>query len=59
MPSTTPGLCLDDLSIPEIAFSDGAESADGRWDSQGWIRATGYVPQEYLVQVISVGRGPA
>lgn len=51
-----PGLCLDDLSIPEIAFSDGAESADGRWDSQGWIRATGYVPQEYLVQVISVGR---
>ncbi|HNS51459.1 MAG TPA: immune inhibitor A [Anaerolineae bacterium] len=51
-----PGLCLDDLSIPEISFSDGAETIDDSWESQGWIRATGYVPQEFLVQVITLGR---
>jgi len=50
-----PGLCLDDISVPELAFTDGAEQDDAGWDAQGWVRATGFVPQEFVVQVITIG----
>jgi immune inhibitor A len=50
-----PGLCLDDISIPELAFTDGAEQDDTGWDSQGWVRATGNIPQDFVVQLITFG----
>jgi immune inhibitor A len=49
------GLCLDDIAIPELGYRDDAE-ADGRgWQAEGWVRVTDRVPQEFLVQLITVG----
>ena len=48
------GICIDDISIPEIEYLDDAESA-GLWDAQGFARTDNRVPQSYLVQVIELG----
>jgi hypothetical protein len=53
-----PGLCLDDISIPELAYADGAEQEIGGWQADGWVRATAYVPQEWVVQLITLGANP-
>ena len=48
------GICIDDISIPEINYSDDAES-EGLWDALGFVRTDNRVPQSYLVQVIELG----
>jgi immune inhibitor A len=48
------GICIDDISIPEIGYSDDAEDG-GEWDAQGFIRTDNRMAQRYLVQVIEVG----
>jgi len=48
------GVCIDDISIPEIDYRDDAES-DGAWEALGFIRTDNRVPQDYLVQVIEMG----
>lgn len=45
------GLALDDLRIPEIGFRDDAESDQG-WQANGFVRATGYIPQTWHVLLI-------
>ncbi len=50
-----PGLALDDISIPELGYSYNAEEDDGGWQSQGWLRVGDEVPQDYLVQLITLG----
>ena len=49
------GLCFDDISVPEIGFSD--DVSDGGWRSDGFFRTDNLVPQDYIVQVIAVGDG--
>ena len=51
-----PGLCLDDISIPELAYSDDVEEGGGGWQAAGWLRATDQIPQDFLVQLIVPGR---
>jgi immune inhibitor A len=51
-----PGLCLDDISIPELATSDDVEEGEGGWQAAGWLRATDQIPQDFLVQLIVPGR---
>jgi immune inhibitor A len=51
-----PGLCLDDISIPELAYSDDVEGGEGGWQAAGWLRATDQIPQDFLVQLIVPGR---
>ena len=53
---TFSGIALDNISIPEIGFYDGAESSEG-WMAEGFIRATGYVPQRWSLQLISFDKG--
>jgi immune inhibitor A len=48
------GICIDDISIPEIDYLDDAEG-EGLWQSLGFIRTDNRVSQNYLVQVISMG----
>jgi hypothetical protein len=56
-----PGLALDDIALPEIGYSYDAELPEGRggdtdgWQADGWLRVTDHVPQEFLVQVITLG----
>ena len=50
-----PGLALDDISIPELDYSDDAEEGNGGWQAQGWLRVGDQVPQDYVVQLITLG----
>ncbi len=51
-----PGLCLDDLSVPEIGFYDAAEAWNG-WQAQGFALLSTEEPleQRYAVQALFVG----
>jgi hypothetical protein len=49
---TFSGLALDNISIPEINFYDDAENEHG-WTAEGFVRTTGYVPQQWHIQLIS------
>lgn len=50
------GITFDNIAIPEIAFYDDAESDSG-WVAEGFVRATGYVPQRWHVMLITYERG--
>jgi immune inhibitor A len=51
-----PGLALDDVSVPEIDYADDFESGEGGWQSAGWLRTNNFVPQGYVVQLVSFGQ---
>ena len=51
-----PGLAVDDISIPELGYFDDAETDDGGWQAEGWLRVTDHIPQDFLVQIIRQGR---
>jgi len=46
------GICLDDFEVPEIGWSDDAES-DGGWTAEGFARVGNRIQQEYLVQIVT------
>ena len=50
-----PGLCLDDISIPELGYHTDVEMGTDGWEAAGWARVTDSVPQRYLVQLITFG----
>lgn len=50
-----PGFCVDDIAIPELAYTEGAE-IDGGWLADGFIRSANVVPQDWAVQVITLGK---
>ena len=47
-----PGILLDDISVPEIGYSEDFESGTGGWESHGWVRFDNVLPQRWLIQVI-------
>ena len=49
------GLCIDDVSIPELDFFDSMDETDSVWLSRGFIRTKNIIPQPYLVQLIEIG----
>ena len=51
-----PGFFVDDISIPEIGYTDDAET-DGEWVSEGWIRTDNTIRQRWLVQLIETESG--
>ena len=51
------GICFDDISVPEIGFHDGVDTGvDSGWQPEGFVQIDNRVPQQYLVQVIQVGK---
>jgi hypothetical protein len=52
------GLCLDDVSIPELGYQDDVEAGTGGWEAEGWLRVTSQIPQQFVVQVISLSSEP-
>jgi len=50
-----PGLCLDDISIPELGYLTDVEAGPDGWQAEGWVRVTDHIPQEFLVQLITLG----
>jgi immune inhibitor A len=51
---THAGFFVDDIQIPEINYRDDAESGDGGWVAHGFIRLANVLPQQWLVQLITV-----
>jgi immune inhibitor A len=49
-----PGFALDDISVPEIGYSSGAELDDGGWIAEGFIRTDGKLPQPFSLQLIQL-----
>lgn len=47
------GFFIDDITLDAINYKDDAESADGGWAQQGFIRLQRTVPQYWAVTVIS------
>ena len=45
------GLAIDNIEIPEIKFSDTADTNEG-WTAEGFLRVTNVLPQEWRVQVV-------
>jgi immune inhibitor A len=50
-----PGLCLDDITIPELGYHDDVEGGAGGWQAEGWLRVTDQIPQTFVVQLITIG----
>ena len=51
------GVCIDDISIPEINFFDDVENTNSPWLARGFIRINNIVKQDYLVHLVEVGEG--
>ena len=51
---THAGFFLDDVEIPEINYRYDVDSGDGGWQAQGFIRHANVLPQDWLVQFITV-----
>jgi immune inhibitor A len=50
---THSGIAFDDINIPEINFYDDAEALDEAWIADGFVRATGSIPQQWHLQLIT------
>lgn len=48
------GLMLDDISIPELGFFDGAEDDSGGWQADGFVRSSNVVPANWIVWLIEL-----
>ncbi len=55
--STGPGICIDDISIPEISFTDSAET-DGLWEHSGFSRIGTNTSQPYSITIAEFGQSP-
>jgi hypothetical protein len=53
---STQGWAVDDVSVPEIGFSDDAES-NGDWQANGFQRIDAPIGQNFVVQVMNVSSG--
>jgi hypothetical protein len=50
-----PGWAIDDIAIPELGYLDGAEDGIGDWLAEGFVTTNNFLPQNYLVQLITFG----
>jgi hypothetical protein len=48
------GMAIDDISIPELAFTDDAESDTG-WQAEGFVRVENKLPQSYYLAAVKFG----
>ena len=47
-----PGMAVDNICIPEIDWCDNAESGDGDWEAEGWVRHNNALAQRFSVQAV-------
>jgi hypothetical protein len=50
-----PGWAIDDIAIPELGYLDNVEGGTSGWQAEGFVRTSSFVPQGYLVQLITFG----
>ena len=56
---TQPGLIIDDVSIPEIGYSEDFENGAGDWVSEGWLLMDNVLPQDFVVQLVQTTNAAA
>ena len=47
------GFQVDDITIPEIGYSEGFESGDGGWEGAGFVRIQNVLPQTFRLALIT------
>ncbi len=52
---TQPGMIIDDVSVPELGYTEDFEDGDSGWLSEGWLRMDNTLPQYFLVQLVASG----
>ncbi|MEA4813019.1 MAG: immune inhibitor A [Anaerolineaceae bacterium] len=53
------GLAIDDMHLDAIKYKADFEKDDGGWQTEGFARVTNYLPQEFAVSLIQLGRNPS
>jgi immune inhibitor A len=56
--TTRDGFQIDEISIPELGYYDGAEDDSGGWEARGFVRSSNFVPAEWIVWLITSGNPP-
>jgi immune inhibitor A len=51
------GMLIDNIRIPELDYSDGAEADEGGWQAQGFVRTTGTLPQVWSLRLMQSSDG--
>jgi hypothetical protein len=51
------GFAIDNIAIPEIGFFDDVETGNAAWSTDGWVRATAYIPQTYHLILVTFEGG--
>ena len=49
------GLCVDDVSVPQVGFYDDGEQGDNGWEAEGFVLTDNRVPQSFAVYAIEIG----
>ena len=52
------GWTIDDISIPEIGFSDDGEAGSNDWQAEGFVHIDNILPQRFLAHVLEIGSEP-
>jgi immune inhibitor A len=52
-----PGLCVDDIAIPELGYLDDVEENTG-WEAAGFVRTDNRLEQRFVVQIIELTDPP-
>ena len=52
------GWAIDDIAVPEIGFSDGAERDAGGWLRQGFRILSRELPQRFALRLVTMGATP-
>lgn len=50
------GMVIDNIAVPEIGYFTDAETDDGGWLAEGWVRVENVLPTNYLIQAITIRR---
>ena len=56
--TTRDGFQVDEITIPELGYYDGAEDDSGGWEARGFVRSSNFVPAEWIVWLITAGNPP-
>ena len=50
--TTSKGMAIDTVSIPEIGYQSDFEQDDGGWKAQGWVHTDNRLPQQVWVEAV-------
>ena len=49
------GFAVDDITIPQLNYTYDAEIGNDNWEGEGFVRTSNSVPQNWAIQLISIG----